>query len=86
MNTVQKVTSLVATGIGIAAGAYFGYKILSDSDRRDRIVRSVADVFETSRKKAKVMSEDIALRTAQMTKNPKVNQDWVAQQWESVGY
>ncbi|MCI7731130.1 hypothetical protein [Enorma burkinafasonensis] len=86
MNTVQKVASLVATGIGIAAGAYFGYKILSDSDRRDRIVRSVADVFETSRKKAKVMSEDIALRTAQMTKNQKVNQDWVAQQWESVGY
>lgn len=86
MNTVQKVASLVATGIGIAAGAYFGYKILSDSDRRDRIVRSVADVFETSRKKAKMMSEDIALRTAQMTKNPKVNQDWVAQQWESVGY
>ena len=86
MNTVQKIASLVATGIGIAAGAYFGYKILSDSDRRDRIVRSVADVFETSRKKAKVMSEDIALRTAQMTKNPKVNQDWVAQQWESVGY
>lgn len=86
MNTVQKVASLVATGIGIAAGAYFGYKILGDSDRRDRIVRSVADVFETSRKKAKVMSEDIALRTAQMTKNPKVNQDWVAQQWESVGY
>lgn len=86
MNTVQKVASLVATGIGIAAGAYFGYKILSDSDRRDRIVRSVADVFKTSRKKAKVMSEDIALKTAQMTKNPKVNQDWVAQQWESVGY
>lgn len=86
MNTVQKVASLVATGIGIAAGAYFSYKILSDSYRRDRIVRSVADVFETSRKKAKVMSEDIALRTAQMTKNPKVNQEWVAQQWESVGY
>lgn len=86
MNTVQKVASLVATGIGIAAGAYLGYKILSDSDRRDRIVRGVADVFETSRKKAKVMSEDIALKTAQMTKNPKVNQDWVAQQWESVGY
>lgn len=83
---MQKITSLVLTGVGIAAGAYFGYRILSDSDRRDRIVRSVADVFETSRKKAKVMSEDIALRTAQMTKNPKVNQDWVAQQWESVGY
>lgn len=86
MNAIQKITSLVLTGVGIAAGAYFGYRILSDSERRDRIVRSVTDVFETSRKKAKVMSEDIALRTAQMTKNPKVNQDWVAQQWESVGY
>lgn len=32
------------------------------------------------------MTEDVALRTAQMTKNPQINRDWVAHQWEQVGY
>ena len=32
------------------------------------------------------MTEDVAVRTAQMTKNPKINQDWVKNQWESIVY
>ena len=32
------------------------------------------------------MSEDVALRTAQMTKNPKINQEWVENQWDALGY
>ena len=33
-----------------------------------------------------VMTEDVAMRTAQVTKNPKINQDWVNHQWENVGF
>ena len=32
------------------------------------------------------MTEDVAVRTAQMTKNPKINQEWVQNQWEMLGY
>lgn len=32
------------------------------------------------------MTEDVAVRTAKMTKNPKINQEWVSNQWESIGY
>ena len=32
------------------------------------------------------MTEDVAMRTAQVTKNPKINQDWVNRQWENVGF
>lgn len=31
------------------------------------------------------MSEDVAIRTAKLTKNPKVNQDFVEKQWEAIG-
>ena len=37
-------------------------------------------------KKMDVMTEDVAMRTAQVTKNPKINQGWVSNQWENVGY
>ena len=40
----------------------------------------------TSKKKMDVMTEDVAMRTAQVTKNPKINQEWVNHQWENVGF
>ena len=46
----------------------------------------VTDIFSTSKKKVDEMSEEVALRTARLTKNPQVNQDWVERQWESIGY
>ena len=44
------------------------------------------DIVDTSKKKMDVMTEDVAMRTAQVTKNPKINQDWVNHQWENVGF
>lgn len=70
----------------IAAGVAVGYKFASDPEVRYRFMRSARDAYETSKKKVATMSEDVAVRTAQMTKNPKINQEWVAHQWESVGY
>lgn len=70
----------------IAAGVAVGCKLASDPEVRYRFMRSARDAYETSKKKVATMSEDVAVRTAQMTKNPKINQEWVAHQWENVGY
>lgn len=75
---------LVASTIGV--GIVVGVTFVKHPELRIRMGRSVRDVYETSRKKVVIMSEDVAARTAQMTKNPKVNQEWVAHQWESIGY
>ena len=75
----------VAAGF-LATAAIVGYKLASDPEIRYRFMRSARDAYETSKKKVATMSEDVAVRTAQMTKNPKINQEWVAHQWESVGY
>lgn len=83
---INLVGSLVVLGATIAVGSFVGYKLATNPELRKRLSRSARDAYQTSKKKIVTMSEDVAVRTAQMTKNPKINQDWVAHQWESVGY
>lgn len=82
----NKVLAVVALVTTVAAGAFAGYKIAIDDELRGRLLRGAQDIVDTSKKKMDVMTEDVAMRTAQVTKNPKINQDWVNHQWENVGY
>lgn len=82
----NKVLTAVALAATVAVGAFAGYKIATDGELRGRLLRGAQDIVETSKKKMDVMTEDVAMRTAQMTKNPKINQDWVNHQWENVGF
>ncbi len=82
----SKVLAVIALATTVAAGAFTGYKIATDDELRGRLLRGAQDIVDTSKKKMDVMTEDVAMRTAQMTKNPKINQDWVNHQWENVGY
>lgn len=82
----NKVLTAVALAATVAVGAFAGYKIVTDDELRGRLLRGAQDIVETSKKKMDVMTEDVAMRTAQMTKNPKINQDWVNHQWENVGF
>lgn len=82
----NKVLAAIALATTVAAGAFAGYKLVTDDGLRGRLLRGAQDIVDTSKKKMDVMTEDVAMRTAQMTKNPKINQDWVDHQWENVGY
>lgn len=82
----SKVLAVIALATTVAAGVFAGYKIATDDELRGRLLRGAQDIVDTSKKKMDVMTEDVAMRTAQMTKNPKINQDWVNHQWENVGY
>lgn len=82
----NKVLAAIALATTVAAGAFAGYKLAKDDELRGRLLRGAQDIVDTSKKKMDVMTEDVAMRTAQVTKNPKINQDWVTHQWENVGY
>ncbi len=82
----NKVLAVVALATTVVAGAFSGYKLATDDELRGRLLRGAQDIVNTSKKKIDVMTEDVAMRTAQVTKNPKINQDWVNHQWENVGY
>ena len=82
----NKVLVVVALATTVVAGAFAGYKLATDDELRGRLLRGAQDIVDTSKKKMDVMTEDVAMRTAHVTKNPKINQDWVNHQWENVGY
>ena len=82
---MKKVIGYLGLGAIVVAGSLFGYKIASDSEFRGRLTRGAQDMYKESKKKVDSVTEDVALKTAQMTKNPKVNQDWVSNQWDMIG-
>lgn len=82
----NKVLTAIALATTVAAGVFAGYKLATDDKLRGRLLRGAQDIVDISKKKMDVMTEDVAMRTAQVTKNPKINQDWVNHQWENVGY
>ena len=83
---MKKLIGYLGLGAIVVAGSLFGYKIATDSEFRGRLTRGAQDMYKESKKKVDSVTEDVALKTAQMTKNPKVNQDWVSNQWDMSGY
>lgn len=83
---MKRSTRVVLTVSAIALGAAVGYAIVRDVVLSDRVKQNLKDVFNISKKKVDEVSEEVAVRTAKLTRNPKVNQDWVSKQWESIGY
>ena len=81
----NKVLTALALAATVAVGAFAGFEVATDDELRGRLLRGAQDIVDTSKKKMDVMTEDVAMRTAQVTKNPKINQDWVNHQWENVG-
>ena len=82
----KKVAAAAVFGVMVAAGIAVGYKIATDEELRNSIVKGFKETYASSVAKMSDMSEDVAARAAKVTGNPQVNQDWVAQQWERVGY
>ena len=82
----NRLIAALGFAVTVAAGAFAGYKVATDKELQGRLLRSAKDFVDTSKKKMDVMTEDVAMRTAQVTKNPKINQDWVSNQWDKVGY
>lgn len=80
------MTALIFGGAAVAIGSFAGYKIATDKELREYLLRNVQDAFNISKRKVAGMTEDVAMRTARMTRNPKINQDWVENQWEAIGF
>ncbi len=81
---MRKYIGIIIAGVAVAAGSFLGYKVATNDELRGKIVRNAQDVLKLT-KKIDTMSEDVAIRTAKLTKNPKVNQDYVEKQWEAIG-
>ena len=82
---MSRASEIALTSLAVGLGAVVGFIVVTRPESIERMKNGVTDIFSTS-KKIDEMSEEVALRTARLTKNPQVNQDWVERQWESIGY
>lgn len=83
---MSRASEIALTSLAVGLGAVVGLIVVTRPESIERMKNGVTDIFSTSKKKVDEMSEEVALRTARLTKNPQVNQDWVERQWESIGY
>lgn len=83
---MSRASEIALTSLAVGLGAVVGFIVVMRPESIERMKNGVTDIFSTSKKKVDEMSEEVALRTARLTKNPQVNQDWVERQWESIGY
>lgn len=83
---MSRASEIALTSLAVGLGAVVGFIVVTRHESIERMKNGVTDIFSTSKKKVDEMSEEVALRTARLTKNPQVNQDWVERQWESIGY
>lgn len=84
---MSRKAALAALGFaGVVLGCVAGLKLATDDELRGRLIREAKDAYSMSRSRMDEMTEEVAVRTAKMTKNPKINQEWVENQWEKIGY
>lgn len=83
---MSRASEIALTSLAVGLGAVVGFIVVTRPESIERMKNGVTDIFSTSKKKVDEMSEEVALRTARLTKNPQANQDWVERQWESIGY
>lgn len=83
---MKRWTQMALIGVAIAAGAAAGFVLVTNDELRNKLLRQVKDVYQVSQEKVEVMTEEVALRTAKLTNNPKINQDYVENQWSNLGY
>ena len=70
----------------IVAGLGIGLYLVNKTDLGTVIKGKLEQLNPISRDTMQTMSEEIAMRTAQATHNPKINQAWVERQWGELGY
>lgn len=83
---MTKQTKLIATTLAILLGTAIGYVLTAHPEVRDSISKRVGQTYRNTQSKANKVSEEVALKTAKLTGNPKINQDWVERQWGDIGY
>lgn len=84
--TVKKQVKVIGIASVVIVGAFIGYAVVYHSEVIGGVTEKLRAAYRSSRDRMDDVSEEVALKTAQLTRNPKVNQDWVSRQWESVGY
>lgn len=83
---MRRSVQLMLMVSGLTLGVAGGYLVVKNRDSIEYAMQRLGSAIDKPRRRAQEMSEEVALRTARLTNNPKVNQDWVSRQWDAAGF
>lgn len=83
---MKKSAAALLAVVSVAAGAVAGYFFMTKTETGELLRQRISEMSASSKQKMEEMSEEVAVRTAKVTNNPKITQDWVAHQWDNIGY
>lgn len=83
---MRRITSALKVVAVAAVAAAAGYMLLNDADVNRKAKELFQQIKKASVKSVNEMTEEAAVKAAQATKNPKINQAWVENQWKSAGF
>lgn len=81
---MKRILGAIAAGVVIGASVAVGYKVATDARLREELTSRVRGTLQRSKETVDGMSEDVAVKTAQVTRNSQITQDWVERQWDAV--
>ena len=82
---MKKATRALLILGSVALGAVAGYVVIARTDLGDELRDRFVKATEASRQKVEEMTEEVAIKTAKVTNNPKITQAWVARQGDNLG-
>lgn len=74
---VFSVSALVSAGIAILVA-------MKKDEIQEKLLEIKSDLVAGSRSRMDGMTEEVAMKTAKLTHNPKINQEWVERQWDLI--
>lgn len=83
---MNKTSLFIGVTTAIAVTGVTAYVLIKNKDLREKAQDFISRVMQTSIDSVNEMTEEAALKTARATKNPKINQTWVENQWKMAGY
>ena len=83
---MKKSYRMILTACTVAVGFAAGVYVVSKTEPGVSIKGKLDQLNPVSRDAMVMVSEEVALRTAKVTRNPQINQSWVEKQWEQIGY
>ena len=84
MNRDQKIALVIFSLSAIASAGAAIYFAANKERLQKRLLEIKNGFVAESRSHMDGMTEEVAIKTAKLTHNPKINQEWVEHQWDLI--
>lgn len=84
MNRDQKIALAIFSLSAIASACAAIYFSVNKERLQKRFLEIKNGLVAESRSRMDGMTEEVAIKTAKLTHNPKINQEWVEHQWDMI--